>query len=92
MENGFREAGTFKEFIKDLEILKHTEHELIIWQNDANDEKQIYNGSFESWNKEKDRLFINVNFEDSVSFEKDNPIYIFEKDNGILFKGRYEYL
>jgi len=91
MGRGFRIAGGINEFLKDLDVLKETPHKLIVWQNDANGDKQIFDGVYDSYLKEKDRIIINVKLDKNEIFEKDNSVYIFEKDKGILFKGRYEF-
>lgn len=91
MANGFRVAGTLNEFLSDLEILKNTEHSLIVWQNDARGKKNIFDGKYQSFTQDKDKTIINIKLDKNYTFEKDNPVYIFEKDKGILFKGRYEY-
>jgi len=91
MAKGFRIAGTLNEFLKDLEVLKDEEHSLIVWQNDAEGNKQIFDGHYDSYSKDKERIIINVKLKKNEVFEKDNPVYIFEKAKGILFKGRYEF-
>ena len=56
MSRGFRIAGAINEFLKDLEVLKGSDHKLIVWQNDANGDKQIFDGHYDSYIKEKDKI------------------------------------
>lgn len=60
MAQGFRIAGTLIEFLSDLDKLKGSEHDLIVWQNDLKGEKQIYNGVYHSYVLEKDNIIVNV--------------------------------
>lgn len=91
MSNEFRIAGTIHEFFSDLDGLKLKEHSLIIWQNNAKGEKVIVDGAFDSYFEEKTRVFIQARLEKNLSFIKDNPVFIYEKAQGILFKGRFEF-
>jgi hypothetical protein len=91
MSNEFRIAGTIHEFFSDLDGLKLNDHYLIIWQNNAKGEKVIVEGSFDSYFEEKGRTFIQARLEKNLSFLKDNPVFIYEKIQGILFKGRFEF-
>jgi hypothetical protein len=91
MATGFRLAGTIQEFFTDLDALKNKEHYFIIWQNDQRGEKVIVEGSFDSYFEEKGRTYIQAKLDKNLSFIKDNPVFIFEKLQGILFKGRFEF-
>jgi len=91
MSKGFRIAGTLNEFIKDLDVLKNSHHELIIWQSDAQGNKKIYEGAYDSYTKDKDNIIIIIKLLKNESFLTDQIIYIFEKKKGILFKGKYDF-
>lgn len=91
MAQGFRIAGTLNEFFNDLDRLKNSQHKLIIWQNNYRNEKIIVEGIFNNYGQEKGNTYIFFDLEKTLAFIKDNPVYIFEKAEGILFKGRFEH-
>jgi hypothetical protein len=91
MTDKFRLAGTVKEFFSDLKNLKNVEHDLMIWQTSLRGKKKITEGKFESYQNEKDKVFINIVLNNTVSFDQKSDVFIFAKKEGILFKGKYEY-
>ncbi|MBD64489.1 MAG: hypothetical protein CME62_04740 [Halobacteriovoraceae bacterium] len=91
MAKGFRVAGTLKEFLNDLEVLKDEPHHLIIWQNDEKGQKIIFDGQYLSYAVESEQIIIHLQLLKNAVFHQENPVYIYEKAKGILFKGQYKF-
>lgn len=91
MKNGFRVAGTLKEFYGELENLKKSQGNILIWQTSDSGERSTFDAKVFSYLANKDQTTINIKPEDSAkSFNQTLPIFIYEEEKGILFKGRYD--
>ena len=90
MKEKFRLAGDIREFFQDLKKLKNEDDSLVIWQT-SDTKKQKFQGKFESYQTDKDKIIINLRLEKTQSFEPNKDIFVFAQEKGILFKGVYEF-
>lgn len=90
MGDGFRLAGSMKQFLKNLKTLKESDHEFTIWQS-FNGKKRIFKGKFHSIEKERDQYHINISTDITNTFEPESFVYLYEENTGALCKGLYCY-
>lgn len=91
MRDSFRPAGALKEFYGELDGLKKSQSQIVVWQTDKSGERNQYNGMIKSYLANKTQTVINLTIPGTCQFDDQSSIFIYEEIKGILFKGQYEH-
>ncbi|MBT4793396.1 MAG: hypothetical protein HON90_17625, partial [Halobacteriovoraceae bacterium] len=91
MKGTFRVAGELAQFYGELDALKKTKKTLLVWQTNAEGNRATYDGIIKSYLANKVETVINIGIENAENMATDLPIFIYEDDKGILFKGEFKH-
>ncbi len=91
MQGEFRLAGSIGEFVSQLKLPREAEHKLLLWQSVGGSKRNKVEGVFCSIKKEKDRVIIIIELDQTSSFNQKESIFILDDEFGLLFKGQYEF-
>lgn len=89
MIEGFRLAGELKEFYGELDQISKDNSVLTVWQV-IQGKRNILNGVITSYLANSKQTVINMQLEPDSEVNKGFPIFLYEEQHGILFKGEYD--
>jgi len=86
----FRPGGNIDEFYDKLESLKLKQSQLLFWQTTSSGERKTVGCVISSYSTNNTKTSINLKGLEVENFQKQLPVFIYEDESGILFKGKYE--
>ncbi len=88
----FRLAGDIKDFHGLLDNIKKNKLALLLWQNNEEQIRYKIQVSIKSFifNKQGISITLNVPPREFSLMNKENPIFLFSEESGVLFKGSYD--
>ena len=89
MKDSFRQAGALTEFYGQLETIIKRCQDILIWQTDEQGKRVKQTARVVSYSANEDQTLINLGADSFDAFKKKLNIFIYDEDDGILFKGKF---
>ncbi len=88
----FRDDVEIERFYGLLEKIKKNNQEILLWQSSDDGTKIKFPVTLKSYiiNKISVTISLSISGKEFSQLNKDNIIYLYEEDEGVLFKGKYE--